>query len=425
MRALHAPKPYQRKDRVGVWTCDGKMQLGTGRSRRIIANGTTKREAQDRWIEKANRARQELPEPTMSAAAYMDRWAPRHGGKVRPATVKRYESDMRLYLKPWVSGLAISEIRRADVEDLVASLRTKGLRSKSIRHVIATLGSIMTSALQEGLIHVSPTTRIHIAEDEQPRQRVMVPPPEMLALLDKQAPSATRDLLRLLTVVPLRLNEVRGLYFSDITPDGAYITLTAAATKAGRPTRQTLKTSASRRTIPLPPPARQILAEARMRHAAQGLESPWIFDRGDGAPPTMNQLHGYFANLKERHGLPKGLRIHDLRAGMATYLGQQGVAVATIQLALGHSDPVMTMQHYTMSNSGQVSAALQNVWVNHPAIEPPPESPPTSTNGADEEAVPNYGMVAFRAGSDGGERGIRTLDGVAPKPHFQCGAIDH
>ena len=27
--------------------------------------------------------------------------------------------------------------------------------------------------------------------------------------------------------------------------------------------------------------------------------------------------------------------------------------------------------------------------------------------------------VAFRAGRSGGERGIRTLDGVAPKPHFQ------
>jgi hypothetical protein len=72
-----------------------------------------------------------------------------------------------------------------------------------------------------------------------------------------------------------------------------------------------------------------------------------------------------------------------------------------------------------MSNSGQVSAALQHVWVSHPAIEPPPESPPTSSNGADEETVPNYGMVAFRAGSDGGERGIPTLDGVVPKPHFQ------
>jgi len=28
-------------------------------------------------------------------------------------------------------------------------------------------------------------------------------------------------------------------------------------------------------------------------------------------------------------------------------------------------------------------------------------------------------------GRSGGEGGIRTLDGVAPKPHFQCGAIDH
>ena len=39
--------------------------------------------------------------------------------------------------------------------------------------------------------------------------------------------------------------------------------------------------------------------------------------------------------------------------------------------------------------------------------------------GVDEETAPNYGMVAFRAGRAGGERGIRTLDGVAPKPHFQ------
>ena len=29
------------------------------------------------------------------------------------------------------------------------------------------------------------------------------------------------------------------------------------------------------------------------------------------------------------------------------------------------------------------------------------------------------GLGRGLAGSDGGERGIRTLDGVAPKPHFQ------
>ena len=39
--------------------------------------------------------------------------------------------------------------------------------------------------------------------------------------------------------------------------------------------------------------------------------------------------------------------------------------------------------------------------------------------GVDEETIPNLGKVAFHAGSDGGERGIRTLDGITPKPHFQ------
>jgi hypothetical protein len=39
--------------------------------------------------------------------------------------------------------------------------------------------------------------------------------------------------------------------------------------------------------------------------------------------------------------------------------------------------------------------------------------------GVDEETIPNLGKVAFRAGRSGGESGIRTHDGVAPKPHFQ------
>ena len=29
------------------------------------------------------------------------------------------------------------------------------------------------------------------------------------------------------------------------------------------------------------------------------------------------------------------------------------------------------------------------------------------------------GKAAFHEGRSGGERGIRTLDGIAPKPHFQ------
>ena len=114
---------------------------------------------------------------------------------------------------------------------------------------------------------------------------------------------------------------------------------------------------------------------------------------------------------------------------MATYLASSGESIATVQLALGHSDPVVTMRHYTFSTKVQVTAAFDKVWGARGeealAEQLPPKSPPNAENGVDEETVPNLGKVAFRAGKSGGERGIRTLDGVAPKPHFQCGAIDH
>ena len=114
---------------------------------------------------------------------------------------------------------------------------------------------------------------------------------------------------------------------------------------------------------------------------------------------------------------------------MATYLASSGESIATVQLALGHSDPVVTMRHYTFSTKREVTAAFDKVWGARqgetPAEQLPPKSPPNAENGVDEETIPNLGKVAFRAGRSGGERGIRTLDGVAPKPHFQCGAIDH
>ena len=104
---------------------------------------------------------------------------------------------------------------------------------------------------------------------------------------------------------------------------------------------------------------------------------------------------------------------------MATYLASSGESIATVQLALGHSDPVVTMRHYTFSTKVQVTAAFDKVWGARQEESIAEQLPPNAESGVDEETIPNLGKVAFRAGKSGGERGIRTLDGVAPKPHFQ------
>ena len=99
---------------------------------------------------------------------------------------------------------------------------------------------------------------------------------------------------------------------------------------------------------------------------------------------------------------------------MATYLASSGESIATVQLALGHSDPVVTMRHYTFSTQKKVTAAFDEVWGARPGETLAEQLPPNAESGVDEETIPNLGKVAFRAGKSGGERGIRTLDGVAP-----------
>jgi len=212
---------------------------------------------------------------------------------------------------------------------------------------------------------------------------------------------------------------------SPVRTNGTQANLQASATRTPHPTRKPLKTRSSRRRVILPQVAREAAQRAAARGVAAGELSQWLFDRGDGLPPSENTIRSTFQRIKRKAGLPNGLRLHDLRRSMATALGEAHEAVPTIQMALGHSDAATTMKHYAMSTTRIVGDALDRV-LQSPAEElSPPNPPPSAENGVDEETEPNLGKVACRAGRAGGERGIRTLDGIAPEPHFQCGAIDH
>jgi len=429
MKALHAPKPTLRKDRRkgggDIYRCDGRVELTPGRSVRVTATGGTKQEAKTAWIEKAERARSGVITSQIAACAYFTLWLDKKRGQVANATVKRYEVVINNHLNRHFNGVLLADIRRSDIETLVANAQGR-VRSATVKHMVATISSILSSAVNDGVIARSPASRIPVAPDAQERIPDMVDPRQMLELLERQQPSPCRDLLKLLTVIPLRLNEVRGLRLGDFTHDFAEVHISQSATRDIVPERKTLKTRSGRRSIVLPDPARAVVLEAVQRHADGRFPSTWLFDMGDGNPPTEGQLRGYFKRLKlQADWLPKGLRIHDLRAGMATYLASSGESIATVQLALGHSDPVVTMRHYTFSTKREVTAAFDKVWGarlgDAHAVQLPPKSPPNATNGVDEGTVPNMGKAAFHEGRSGGERGIRTLDGVAPKPHFQCG----
>ena len=110
--------------------------------------------------------------------------------------------------------------------------------------------------------------------------------------------------------------------------------------------------------------------------------------------------------------------------------------------ALGHSNIITTLTYYNLSREGSVKKGVDKVFgsLAEPDNDEGEGEEGGGAGGSHQkshqigESQPVWQTVIrtpdtqlpARTGEDGGgERGIRTLDGVAPKPHFQCGAIDH
>ena len=425
MSYLKTPRAYRLQGQKVAWCCDGSVNLPDGRRVRVVVKRATAREAGAAWQEEATRRIRSIPKSDQPIEQYLEEWLVRRAANVSAKSVERYRGDITRHLSPNLKGTPLDRISRSHLQTLVVRLRESGLRSATVRRAVATLSAAMNDAIAEGAIDRNPCARLKIAPDETPRDYPTVHPRETVALFLAEPDSAVRDLLIFLAAVPLRLNEARGLHRDEIITNGTQANLQASATRTPHPTRKPLKTRSSRRRLNLPEEAREAAQRAAARGIAAGALSEWLFDRGDGLPPSENTIRSTFQRIKRKAGLPKGLRLHDLRRSMATAMGEGHEAVPTIQMALGHSDAATTMKHYAMSTTRIVGDALDRV-LQSPAEElAPPNPPPSAENGVDEETEPNLGKVAFRAGRSGGERGIRTLDGVAPKPHFQCGAIDH
>ena len=425
MSYLKTPRAYRLQGQKVAWCCDGTVNLPDGRRARVVVKRTTAREAGAAWQEEATRRIRSIPKSDQPIEQYLEEWLVRRAANVSAKSVERYRGDITRHLSPNLKGTPLDRISRSHLQTLVVRLKDSGLRSATVRRAVATLSAAMNDAIAEGAIDRNPCARLKIAPDETPRDYPVVDPRETVALFLAEPDSAVRDLLIFLAAVPLRLNEVRGLERGEIIADGREANVQASATRTPHPTRKPLKTRSSRRRVILPQVARDAAQRAATRGVAAGELSQWLFDRGDGLPPSENTIRSTFQRIKRKAGLPKGLRLHDLRRSMATALGEAHEAVPTIQMALGHSDAATTMKHYAMSTTRIVGDALDRV-LQSPAEElSPPNPPPSAKNGVDEETEPNLGKVAFRAGRAGGERGIRTLDGITPKPHFQCGAIDH
>ena len=153
-------------------------------------------------------------------------------------------------------------------------------------------------------------------------------------------------------VLGCRRGEALGLQWQDIDCKQGTINIRRAYIYNSLTQRNEigdLKTKTSKRTLPLPEMLKNELLKLKNRDqeicSSLGVEIPYLCINETGQILTPNVCSHHFHQAAVKIGL-KGMRLHDLRHTVVTYMLDAGENIRTVQEFVGHSDPGFMLRQY-------------------------------------------------------------------------------
>jgi integrase len=288
-----------------------------------------------------------VPVATSSLSAYLAAWISGVRATLAPATWRRYEQIVRIWLVP---NLGKARLDRLTVAEVRSYLYALPLHPQTVSHHRAVLRKALADAVTEGLL-----TRNVAALAKPPtvprNERRWLSGEELRALFDATAGTPLHALWVLAGTTGLRSAELLGLAWGDVDLDaGALRVRHTLHRHLGQWVFRPTKTRATR-AVPLPEYAVRALRAHKSRQTEEALREGvsgvrgLVFTTHSGRP-----LHGpNLAKLLRRDlreaGLPV-VTLHELRHSCASFWLAEGVDIKTVSVLLGHTDPRITGQLY-------------------------------------------------------------------------------
>lgn len=248
-----------------------------------------------------------------------------------PASIKTYETikASRLQL---IKDIKINKLKVADVQ-MAVNYDAKRLTRKSIKSALALLKSALE--LQDVEINISKITLPPV----KPKSKDI---PTVEQVMSAVIGSELELPCLLAMWLSLRISEVRGLQFRDISKNGEYITIRRAKIQInnGDIVREVNKTTNSTRTNKLPQYLYNLIKKVPHQN-----DSDFIIDLG------YEVMRRRFKKLMNNHGM--NITFHTLRHEFATTLNDLGVPSDYIQKLGGWSTDNIMKSVYTHTTAKQ------------------------------------------------------------------------
>jgi integrase len=301
--------------------------------------------------------------------AYANEWMYTHAHQAcKFSTARIYDVNLRRHVLPVLGPKLLASLARGDCRTLIAACRAKGLSPKTIENVCRTVSSILSQAVEDGLLAANPAFRLgrYYRKADHPKPEIRpLTREEARLVLETAQQQAPREYPLLLCALRtgMRLGELLGLQWGDIDFHGRFIEVRrnrvvgrTTTPKNGKMRRVDMSTQLAE--------ALRILLIARKVETLQkdwGQMPQWVFCNEKGNPLDGDNLrHRVFYKVLEKAKLRR-VRFHDLRHTFASLLIQNAESLAYIKDQLGHSSIQVTVDTYGHLIPGANRAAVDRL----------------------------------------------------------------
>jgi integrase len=260
---------------------------------------------------------------------------------LRASTRARDDSYARNHVLPRFGKRALASIDHLDVVEWIAELSASGKAPATVHKCHQILAKCLRAAVRARLIPFNPCDGVALPRVERQEMRFL--DPQQLAGLAETINPRYRAFVLLGGYGGLRLGEMLGLRRERVDLLRRRVDVAEILVEVrGRITYGPPKTSAGRRTVPLP----RVVAEALQETLESVEPGGLVFTSPEGKPARASQLRRrVWAPAVRAAGL-EPLRIHDLRHSAVAFWIAAGASPKEIALRAGHTSVSVVLDRY-------------------------------------------------------------------------------
>ncbi len=287
---------------------------------------------------------------------------------IRKTTYAKYETIVRLYLKPGLGRKKLDRLTVAEVQTFLNGKINGEEHAIGTVHVMRNvLSAALTRAMREEIISRNVARLATLPAIDSQRNQPWTAD-EARAFLRVARFDPLYPAFVLLLLYGLRRGEVLGLRWVDVDFDEGHVNIRRQLVRVGKELHHgPVKTRAGNRSLPLLGVVREALEiqrggrKIRQEEAGEDwVDTGLVFTTKSGRPIEPRNLARSFARIVEANKL-RLTRVHDLRHTAASLLKKLGVAPRDAMEILGHSRISVTMEIYTHGDGESRQDAIKKV----------------------------------------------------------------